>query len=107
MTRLQTHALPEFDEDGFLINPAQWDDRTAEYIARMDGLHRLTREHWAVIHALRDHYIRYGAVQGKHSLQHVSHLKKGDIDRLFNHDFREACRIAGISNPGEEAKAYM
>lgn len=107
MTRLLPHPLPEFDEDGFLKNYSQWDDALAEYIASLDGFNYLTRKHWIVIHALRNHYLKYGTVQDKHSLRHITHMKKGEIDRLFNHDYKEACRIAGIPNPGEEAKAYM
>jgi TusE/DsrC/DsvC family sulfur relay protein len=93
--------------DGFLYNPQAWTTAIAAAIARRDGLPELTHDHWVIIHALRDHYHRFGAALPAFS--HICkehHLGKYCVDRLFNSE-REAWRIAGMPDPGEEAKAYM
>ena len=64
-------------------------------------------DHWEIIQALRDHYHRFGAALPAFShICHEHHLGKHCVDRLF-HGEREAWRIAGMPDPGEEAKAYM
>ena len=93
--------------DGFLYNPQTWTRAIASAIARQDGLPELTHDHWVIICALRDHYHRFGAALPAFShicKQH--HLGKYCVDRLFCRE-REAWRVAGLPDPGEEAKAYM
>ena len=42
----------ETDAEGFLIDPADWDEAVAEAIAAREGV-ELTDEHWAVIRFMR------------------------------------------------------
>ena len=93
--------------DGFLHDSQSWNEAIASAIAHLDGLPELTRDHWVIIHALREHYRRFGAalpafchICSKH------HLGKHCVNRLFRSE-REAWRIAGLPDPGEEARAYM
>jgi tRNA 2-thiouridine synthesizing protein E len=37
----------------------------------------------------------------------VTHLEKHCVTDLFGNGSKEAWRVAGLPNPGEEAKAYM
>ena len=98
--------FPPFDTDGFLQNPKQWNVQIATRVAQLDGLPELTDSHWRVIGYLREHYLRNGTLP---VMRHVC-LTVGEdrhcIDDLF-HSPREAWRIAGLPNPGEEAKSYM
>ncbi len=95
-----------FDEDGFLADPGQWSKELAQQIASQDGLGDLGDAHWAVILQLRDHYLNSGAlVPPSHACQ-VNELDPQCVTGLFR-DMREAWRIAGLPNPGEEAKSYM
>lgn len=100
------YSEPEFDQSGFLEDPLSWDESMARIIARNDGV-ELTPDHWLIIHSLRTHYFTYGAVPPMFAhLCVVNHLGKHCIDHLFTSQ-REAWRIAGLPDPGEEAKAYM
>lgn len=99
--------IPEFDEDGFILSASAWDDAVAKWIARQDGISHLTEKHWEFIRCLRDYYSKFGALPSLHHLCHMSHQNERDFDKLFGNSFKEACRIAGIPNPGEEAKSYM
>lgn len=95
------------DAEGFLSDPESWNDDIARMIAHDDGLPELTPEHWVVIHALRDHYHRFGTAPPAFShICNEHHLGKHCMENLFRSD-REAWRIAGLPDPGEEAKAYM
>jgi tRNA 2-thiouridine synthesizing protein E len=104
------HSLgfqPDFDNEGFLRNPQQWTEQLAAEIARRDGLMELTPSHWGVIRTLRDHYDRFGAVPPAfHHICHLNHLGRHGVEYLF-HSQREAWRIAGLPDPGEEARTYM
>lgn len=95
-----------FDDDGFLVDPATWSPETAREIAAADGLVRLSREHWKVICYLRDHYLRNGTLPVMHHVCRVNQLDDHCVDELF-HGPKQAWRIAGLPNPGEEAKSYM
>ena len=95
------------DTEGFISDPETWSEDLARIIAHNDGLQLLTRDHWIIIHALRDHYHRFGAAPPAFShLCNEHHLGKHCVENLF-HSEREAWRIAGLPDPGEEAKTYM
>ena len=95
------------DTDGFIRDPDAWNADIARMIAHYDGLSELTRDHWVVIHALRDHYHRFGTAPPTFShICNEYHLGKHCVVNLFRSE-REAWRIAGMPDPGEEAKSYM
>lgn len=97
---------PFFDADGFMVETESWNEDLARRIAALDGVGELDERQMALLRRLRDSYRRLGAVP---ALAHVCHLGGMDADcmgRLFP-DPREAWRIAGLPNPGEEAKAYL
>jgi TusE/DsrC/DsvC family sulfur relay protein len=101
-----TVSKPLFDEDGLLINPEAWSEALAREIARRYDLGELTAEHWEVIHALREHYARRGVAPAMSQVCRASHK-----DRQWVHDLFQTClnawRVAGLPNPGEEAKSYL
>jgi len=97
---------PNFDLDGFLCDMERWNEELARWIAAMDGLGELDDDQLAVVKELRQSYLRTGATP---ALSHVCRLHGLDPDcmtQLFP-SAREAWRIAGLPNPGEEAKAYL
>jgi TusE/DsrC/DsvC family sulfur relay protein len=103
----ESREVLEFDEDGFLRDPSRWTSELATRLARQDGFDGLSRQQWRVIRALRDHYLRHRSIPAPRTICHACEQDDYCLDRLFNHDGKEAWRIAGLPNPGEEAKAYM
>lgn len=97
----------ELDEDGFLINPSMWTPSVAEYLARIDGIRELTDTHWKLIDSLRDFYFSHGYAPQERHVCLLQHLDKYCLEDLFNNQYREAWRLAGLPNPGEEYKSYM
>ena len=95
-----------FDSDGFLLDPGMWNESLADRIAQNDGLGQLSELQLGLLHALRREYAKHGTVT---ALSHVCHLTGQSAD-CMQHLFpnpREAWRVAGLPNPGEEAKAYL
>ena len=97
---------PLFDTDGFLLDPDKWSESLADRIAQIDGIGALNEFQIGLLHALRREYSRHGTVT---ALSHVCHLTGQSAD-CMQHLFpnpREAWRVAGLPNPGEEAKSYL
>lgn len=103
----QTRASdPRFDGAGFLRDPAHWDESLAEAIAREDGIGPLTPTHWQIIRELRTSWLAHHTLP---ALSHVCRRVGQDafcLEALF-HGAREAWRVAGLPDPGEEARAYL
>ena len=96
----------EFDDDGLLKDPAQWSEAAAVEIAHREGIGRLTAEHWEVIRSLREHYARFGVAPAMIQVCRA-HGKGGNWVHDLFHSCLNAWRVAGLPNPGEEAKAYL
>lgn len=98
---------PEFDENGFLVNPESWNDQVANLIAMREGIFPLSKQQWQIIYALREHYQKSGAVPALRLICHHEHMDDYCVTSLFHQDVKEAWRLAGLPDPGEEARAYM
>jgi TusE/DsrC/DsvC family sulfur relay protein len=99
------HALP-VDADGFLLDPADWDECMACLMAAMDGNGTLEPAHWSVIYYLREHFLTYHSLPPVSQICRTHDMDKEAIRRLFG-NCRSAWRTAGLPNPGPEALAYM
>jgi tRNA 2-thiouridine synthesizing protein E len=105
-TRLDSPGTAVFDLDGFLLDPAMWSESLADRIAQTDGIGQLSEQQLGLLRVLRHEYSRHGTVT---ALSHVCHLI-GQSSDCMQHLFptpREAWRLAGLPNPGEEAKSYL
>ncbi len=103
---VQSPLYPEFDEDGLLRDPAQWNETLAQTIAHREGVGELGEAHWKVIHSLRQHYARFGAAPAMTQICRLHGQHKFWVHDLFN-TCLNAWRVAGLPNPGEEAKTYL
>lgn len=95
-----------FDKDDFFINPEQWDLALAQRIANSEDMGEMDNLQQELLLTLRDEFQKFGAVS---ALSHICHLNGLDADclhQLFRSP-RQAWCIAGLPNPGEEAKAYL
>ena len=103
----RSKVLPEFDEDGFLSDPNQWSESVARFIASSDGVGELTQDQWSIIWSMRAEYFKHDSPPVPRFVCHINHMQKNCVSVLFDNNRREAWRIAGLPNPGEEAKAYL
>ena len=111
--QMEQRRLPEagiiavaFDEDGFFLDPDHWNEGLAEELALAAEIGPLTQQHWQTIHYIRERYLRSGGMPlMRHVCRHLG-LRPHAVKGLFG-GCRQLWRIAGLPNPGEEAKAYM
>lgn len=106
--KTSAYKLPEIqlDVDGLLINTQDWDNDIAIVLAHDLNINPLTADHWKIIGALRKHYDRFGVAPAMHNICHTNHKGEDWVHDLFGSCFN-AWRVAGLPDPGEEAKAYL
>ena len=97
----------DWDNEGYIVDPQQWNRDLAVSAAGEAGLEALGEDHWRVIDYLREHFLQNHTLPPKKILCHELELREGCIEQLFGDDMRLVWRIAGLPNPGEEAKSYM
>lgn len=102
----QIHTTPPFDVDGFMWETSAWSEETARQIARMDGLGDLDERQISLLRLLRASYQRKCALPAWSHVCHLGGFAPDCMTHLFP-DARAVWRIAGLPNPGEEAKAYL
>jgi dissimilatory sulfite reductase related protein len=95
-----------FDEDGYLLDQNLWSEQLGSEIAVEEGVGSLTEKHWLVLNHIREKYFRLGGLPNMRRVCRETALSKAQIYTLFG-----GClviwRIAGLPNPGEEAKTYL
>jgi len=100
------HKALNLDEYGLLVNPDEWNESMAIMLARLNGIDVLTNDHWKIILALREHYSKFGVAPTMHNICREYGHRSSWVHDLFD-SCLNAWRIAGLPDPGEEAKAYM
>jgi len=93
------------DEEGYLIDPSDWNRSFTERRAREASI-ELTRKHWHLIEIIRDKYLRLGALPPMRSICKAVGFDKQELKQQFG-SCLNLWKIAGLPNPGEEARAYM
>lgn len=91
---------------GNLVNPGDWNERLAEFLARKEGI-VLTEEHWQVIDFLRKFFFQYGITPMVRLL--MKHMRQELGEERSSHDYlyrlfpggpsRQGSRIAGLPEP--------
>lgn len=95
-----------FDEEGYLVDPADWNESVAEALARKEGI-ALTEAHWAVLRFMRRYYEEHHiAPDARHVMKHLAeyrgpqHADRNDLFRLFPYGYvKQACKVAGMRRP--------
>jgi tRNA 2-thiouridine synthesizing protein E len=95
-----------FDPDGFLADTQRWSPALAEQIAAQEGLPALRPKHWEIIDRVRARYFSIGALPVMRLICRAAGIEPGQAHHLFP-SCKSLWRIAGLPDPGEEAKAYM
>ena len=95
-----------FDEHGYLLDQDLWSERLGAEIAAREGVGSLTDNHWLVLNHVREKYFRLGGLPNMRRVCRETALSKSQIYTLFG-SCLTIWRIAGLPNPGEEARAYM
>jgi tRNA 2-thiouridine synthesizing protein E len=90
----------EVDEDGFIQDPAGWDEAIARALAEQEGIKELTEEHWKVIRFLREYYLKFGVAPMIRKLSKETGYQLKYIYQLFpTGPAKGACKLAGLPKP--------
>ena len=94
------------DDEGYLVDPADWNEHVAEALARQERI-VLSDEHWAAIRFMREYYEQHHiAPDARHVMKHLAEHKgagkagRNDLFVLFPYGYvKQACKIAGMRKP--------
>jgi tRNA 2-thiouridine synthesizing protein E len=103
----QANPLPiAFDDAGFLADPHSWTPALAEQLALLEGMDGLSAEHRQIIDLVRERWFRLGALPVMRLVCRSVQIEPHAAHRLFR-SCRSLWFVAGLPDPGEEARAYM
>ncbi len=96
----------EVDEEGYLVNLADWDEDVAAYLAQEEKV-EMTQNHWEVVNFLREYYQEYQIAPAIRVLTKAIAKKLGPdkgnnkyLYELFPYGpAKQACKIAGLPKP--------
>lgn len=103
-----SHLNPNYDildEEGFLVEASDWTPEFTQRRAQKKGI-ELNQSHWQLIELIRDKYMRLGSLPPMRSVCKAVGLDKQELKIQFG-SCLELWKMAGLPNPGEEAKSYM
>lgn len=89
----------EVNDEGYLINFAQWDKEIAQAIANEEGVGELTADHWHVIDYVQNEYKSDNPL----SIRKIGKSGVVDIEKFYElfpqGPLKKATKIAGIPKP--------
>jgi tRNA 2-thiouridine synthesizing protein E len=95
--------LIEIDNEGYLVNPKDWNEDVARNFAQEEGIN-LTLDHWKVFWFMREYYADHGIAADarfvikflRNDLKYGARAKE-KLYELFPYGYiKQACRIAGL-----------
>jgi len=90
----------EVDEDGFMQEPALWNEEVAGALAVTESVPTLTEEHWKVVRYLRDYFLKNGVAPMVRRLCKETGVDNKRMYELFpSGPAKGACKIAGLNKP--------
>ncbi len=93
-------AAVDVDAEGFLIDPAQWNEEIARAIAADNGIPELSERHWQVVRFMRERYLATGTAPSIRSLGKESGVPVKELYQLFpKGPAKLAAKIGGIPKP--------
>lgn len=90
----------ELDEDGFIVDPADWSEALVVAFAKDEGVEELTEKHWKVINYLRDYFKQFGIAPMVRKMCKDTGFTLKEIYELFpSGPAKGACKLAGLPKP--------
>jgi TusE/DsrC/DsvC family sulfur relay protein len=90
----------ELNDEGFFVDPDQWNEAIGVEIAKGAGIEEMTDRHWQVVHYMRNQYLASGAAPSIRTLGKASGVDVKELYQLFpKGPAKLAAKIAGIPKP--------
>lgn len=99
-TREIAGKVVEFDEEGFLANPADWDKEIAQALAEEIGITPLTEGHWKVIEFSRNDFAEKGEAPTLRRITKEGGIPTKELYQLFpKGPAKKVALVAGLGKP--------
>ncbi len=90
----------DLDDQGFMLDADQWNDKVAEALALDEGIEELSEDHWKIIDFLREFQEEHDKAPMIRVLCRETGFTLMYIYELFeNGPAKGACRVAGLPRP--------
>ena len=91
----------EVNEEGFLVNPDQWDREAAEAIAeKEENIKEMIKDHWDVVNYIRNYYLEKNLAPMVRKVCKATGFQLKYIYQLFpSGPAKGACKVAGLPKP--------
>ena len=90
----------ERNEEGFLVNPADWNKEIALEIAQGEGLPELNEAHWKIIEFSRANAEKSGAAPTLRQITKGAGVPTKDLFKLFpKGPAKKVAKISGLGKP--------
>ena len=97
---MSTLANIERNEEGFLVNPADWSKEIAIEIANEEGIAELTDAHWNIIDFSRANAESSGAAPTLRQITQGAGVPTKDLFKLFpKGPAKKEAKISGLGKP--------
>ncbi len=99
-TRTYAGKTVEVNEEGFMLNPADWTKEIAVEIAKEEGIETLTEAHWKVIDFCRQAGLASGKAPTLRTITTGAGVPTKELFTLFpKGPAKKVARIAGLGKP--------
>lgn len=89
-----------FDKDGFMTDPALWNDQVAGLIAGDEGIEAMSEQHWKIVRFIRKYWQENDLAPPVRMICQEIGVSVREIYKLFTSGpARGACRVAGLPKP--------
>jgi TusE/DsrC/DsvC family sulfur relay protein len=96
--------MPERDDEGYLIEPREWNEEIARTLAQEMDI-ELGPDHWDALRFMREYYEEHQvSADARHVIKHLEQRHPDRARRLLFELFpygypAQACKIAGMRRP--------
>lgn len=89
-----------FDDEGFMVNPDEWDEQVASELAASIGISPLTGDHWKVIKFCRADFQKQGDAPTLRRITQEAGVPTKQLYQLFpKGPAKKVAFIAGLGKP--------
>lgn len=90
----------QVDDEGYLADPADWNEDLAGALAKDEGIDELTDRHWVVIRFAREDFDSKGETPGLRRISKRADVPTKELYELFpGGPGKKVARIAGLPKP--------
>jgi len=90
----------EFDEEGFMTNPGDWNPQIATALASEEGIDDLSERHWTVIEFCRADFQSTGEAPSLRRITKSGGVPTKELYNLFpKGPAKKVARISGLAKP--------